>query len=49
VTLGDATHFEGIILAQTVIKLGTAASVNGRLLSQTAVNILKSTVTQPDP
>jgi len=48
-TIGDASHFEGIVLAMTVIKVGTAGSVNGRLLSQTAVNILKSTVTQPAP
>jgi hypothetical protein len=49
VTIGDASHFEGIILAQTVIRMGTSSSVSGRLLSQTAVNILKSTVTQPAP
>jgi methionine-rich copper-binding protein CopC len=46
----DATaHFEGIILSQTEIALATGASINGRLLSQTAVTLDQSTVTQPAP
>lgn len=49
VSVGDASHFEGIVLAQTVIRMGTSSTVSGRLLSQTAVNILKSTITQPAP
>jgi len=48
-TLGAAAHFEGIALVMTDVALGAGASVNGRLLSQTAVNIQKSTVTQPAP
>jgi hypothetical protein len=48
-SLGAGAHFEGIVLAKTQINTVTAASVNGRLLSQTAVNIQSSTVTQPAP
>lgn len=40
-------HFGGILLAQTNINLGTNASVNGHLLSQTAVTLDKSTVVAP--
>jgi hypothetical protein len=49
VDLGTEAHAEGIILAKTNIALGTQASINGRLLSQTAVTLLKSTVTAPAP
>jgi hypothetical protein len=38
---------EGIILSQTAITLATGASVNGRLLAQTAVTLQMNTVTQP--
>lgn len=47
VTLGTTSHFEGTILAKTGIDLQTGASINGRTLSQTAVTLQKSTVTQP--
>ena len=49
VTIGANTHFEGIILAQTSITFGNLASINGRLLAQTAVNLDATTVTQPTP
>ncbi len=49
VTLGAAAHFEGIVLTQTAIHLGNTASVNGRLLAQTAVTLEANTVTQPAP
>lgn len=49
VELNTTAHAEGIILSQTAITLATGASVNGRLLAQTAVNIDGSTVTQPAP
>jgi hypothetical protein len=39
---------EGIVMSQTAITLGTGASINGRLLAQTAVNIRTSTVVEPD-
>jgi hypothetical protein len=47
VTLGTTTHFEGIILSKTGITLQTAASVNGRLLAQTAVVLDANVVSQP--
>jgi Ice-binding-like len=47
VTLGTISHFEGIILGQTGINLQTGASINGRLLAQTAVTLQKNTVKKP--
>lgn len=49
VNLGAGSHFEGIILAQTNIALLTTASINGRLLSQTAVALDNNAVTLPLP
>jgi hypothetical protein len=48
VSLGTTTHFEGIVLAETSIRLGTGASINGRLLAQTAVTLDSNTVTAPN-
>ena len=45
--VGTTAHFEGIVLCQTAIVLETGASVNGRLLAQTAVTLDQNTVTQP--
>lgn len=47
VTVGAGTHFEGIILAKTGITFGSPASINGRLLAQTAVVLDSTTVTVP--
>jgi len=47
VAIGTGAHFEGIILGGTNITLGTHASINGRLLAQTAVTLIKSTVVAP--
>jgi hypothetical protein len=47
VTLGTTSHFEGVILDQTAINLLTGASINGRLLAQTAVTLEQNTVTPP--
>jgi hypothetical protein len=47
VTIGANTHFEGIILGQTSITLGNLASIKGRLLAQSAVNLNAATVTVP--
>jgi hypothetical protein len=47
VTLGTTSHFEGVILSQTGINLRTGATINGRLLAQTAVTLQMSTVTNP--
>ena len=49
VDLGTTSHFEGIVLCQTMINLRTGASIAGRLMAQTAVNLDSSTVTQPTP
>jgi len=47
VALGTGAHFEGIVLGGKNITLGTHASINGRLLAQTAVTLIKSTVVAP--
>jgi hypothetical protein len=47
VTVGTTAHFEGVLLAKTLIAVNTGASVNGRLLAQTAVTLQMSTITQP--
>jgi len=47
VTLGTTAHFEGVILGKTMIAVNTGASVNGRLMAQTAVTLQMTTVTQP--
>jgi hypothetical protein len=47
VTIGTNAHFEGNILAKTMIAMNTNASINGRLLAQTAVTLQKNTVTPP--
>jgi hypothetical protein len=47
VTLGTTSHFEGIILGKTGINMKTGASINGRMLAQTAVTLQKNTVTNP--
>ena len=49
VDLGTTSHVEGAVLCKTAITLHTGASVNGRLLAQTAANIAKSVVTAPAP
>jgi hypothetical protein len=49
VDLGTTAHFEGVILCQTGITLRTGASINGRLLAQTAVIIDGSTIVAPAP
>jgi hypothetical protein len=49
VALNTTAHLEGIVLCQSAITLATGATVNGRLLSQTAVTMDQSTVTQPTP
>lgn len=47
VTIGTTAHFEGVLLAKTLIAVNTEASVNGRLLAQTAVTLQMNTVTEP--
>lgn len=47
VAIGTTAHFQGTVLAKTMIALKTGASVNGRLLAQTAVTLEMNVVTQP--
>jgi len=49
VSIGTTAHFEGVVLAKTLIAVNTGASVNGRLLAQTAVTLQMNAVTQPAP
>lgn len=49
VELGTTSHFEGIVLAHTAIAMRTGASINGRLLAQTAVSLEGNLVNQPSP
>jgi len=46
-TIGTNAHFEGTILSKTLIAMNTHASINGRLLAQTAVTLQMNTVTPP--
>jgi hypothetical protein len=47
VVLGTTSHVEGIVLSKTLIAMKTGASINGRLLAQTAVTLQKNSVTAP--
>ena len=47
VAIGTTAHFEGVVLAKTMVAVNTGASVNGRLLAQTAVTLQMNAVTHP--
>jgi hypothetical protein len=47
VTLGTTSEFVGTLLGKTSIAVQTDATVNGRLLAQTAVTLQMNTVTAP--
>ena len=47
VTLGTTSHFEGSILGKTGINMQTGASINGRMLAQTAVTLQMNTANMP--
>ena len=47
VVIGTTAHFEGIVLAKTMVAVNTGASVEGRLLAQTAVTLQMNAVTEP--
>jgi hypothetical protein len=47
VSLGTTAHMEGIVLTKTAAWLSTGASINGRLLAQTAVTLDAATVVEP--
>ncbi len=46
---GTTSHMEGVVLSQTSITLRTRASINGRLLAQSAVDIDSATIVAPTP
>lgn len=47
VTIGTSSHFEGIILSMTGVTFQTGATINGRVLAQTAVVLDGNAVTEP--
>lgn len=47
VTFGTTSHFEGNVLGQTGIHMKTGATMNGRMLAQTAVTLQMNTVNKP--
>ncbi|MDD4970535.1 MAG: ice-binding family protein [Paludibacter sp.] len=47
VTFGTTSHFEGNILGKTGINMQTGATINGRMLAQTAVTLQMNSVTKP--
>ena len=49
VAIGTNAVFQGVVLAEKGITVNTGSSVNGRLLSQTAVTLNQNAVTQPAP
>ena len=49
VRIGGGAHFEGNILSQTAIALLTGATMNGRALAQTQVELQSATITKPAP
>ena len=49
ISMGTAAHGEGIFLSQTLVAMRTGASLNGRLLAQTAVTLDACTIVQPAP
>jgi len=49
VTLQGTSQFKGIILGKTSIAMITGATIEGRLLAQTRVDLDANTVTQPAP
>ena len=46
-TFGTSSHAEGVFLGKTAIHLLTGASLNGRLLAQTAVTLQTNTIVEP--
>lgn len=47
VDLGTTAHLEGVIMTQTSLSMRTGASIRGRLLAQTAVDIDGAAVVEP--
>jgi predicted acyltransferase (DUF342 family) len=49
VVVGTTASVEGVILTKKSVTLQTGASVLGRVLAQTAVELDKNTVAEPTP
>ena len=47
VSIGTTAHFEGVLLAKTMIAVKTGASANSRLFAQTAVTLQQNAITEP--
>jgi hypothetical protein len=47
VVIGTTAEFQGVVLTATQVALGTGATVDGRLLAQTAVTMDGNTVVEP--
>ncbi len=45
---GTTSHFEGNLMCKTDVTLQTGASMNGRILSQTAVTLQQATLVKPN-
>jgi hypothetical protein len=44
VSIGTGAHFEGIVLTKVDVDVKSNASINGRLLAQTAVTLIQTTI-----
>ncbi|WP_293262712.1 ice-binding family protein [Nannocystis sp.] len=49
VKLGTTSHMAGVVLSQTGISMKTGASLDGRLLAQTAITLSSNTISEPAP
>jgi hypothetical protein len=49
VDVGTTAHLEGIFLVATYAAFKAGSSLNGRVLAQTAVTLISTTITEPDP
>jgi len=49
VKLGTTSHMAGVVLSQTGVSMKTGASLDGRLLAQTAITLSGNTIVEPAP
>jgi len=47
VALNTTSHLEGVVLSKTEVTMANGATINGRLLSQTAVTLIANSVVAP--
>lgn len=47
VNIGEASHFEGVILSLSGITMKDGASLNGRMLAQTVITLNENTIMEP--